>query len=59
VSSSTNDKLSTTAFKNKDGSIAVIVLNLNDDALAFNLWLGTKAAKTSSPPHSIETFVIR
>ena len=59
VSSSTNDKLLTTAFKNKDGSVAVVVLNLSDDAQPFNLWLGTKAAKTSSLAHSIETFVVR
>lgn len=59
VSSSTTDKLLTTAFENKDGSIAVVVLNLTDQPEPFNLWLGTKAAKTSSPAHSIQTIVFR
>ncbi len=58
VSSSTNDKLLTTAFKNPDGSVAAVVLNLSDEALPFNFWLGKTAAKSSSPAHSIETFVV-
>lgn len=59
ISSSTDDHLLTTAFVNPDGTIAVVVLNLTDLAQPFNLWIGSKAAKTSSPAHSIETFVVR
>ena len=58
ISSSTTDNLLTTAFLNPDGKIAVVVLNLSDQALSFNLSLGGKAAKTSSPAHSIITVVI-
>ena len=58
ISSSTTDKLLTTAFLNQDGKIAVVVLNLSDQAQPFNLWLGEKAAKNTSPPHSIITLVI-
>jgi glucosylceramidase len=58
ISSSTTDTLLTTAFLNTDGKIAVVILNLSDQAQPFNLWLGGKAAKTSSPAHSIITMVI-
>jgi len=58
ISSSTTDNLLTTAFLNPDGKIAVVVLNLSDQALSFNLSLGGKAARTSSPAHSIITMVI-
>jgi len=58
ISSSTTDNLLTTAFLNPDGKIAVVVMNLSDQPLTFNLTLGGKAAKTSSPAHSIMTLVI-
>ena len=58
ISSSSTDNLQTTAFLNQDGKIAVIVLNLSDQALSFNLCLGGKATSTSSPAHSIITMVI-
>ena len=58
ISSSSTDSLQTTAFLNPDGKIAVVVLNLSDQALSFNLQLGGKAARTSSPAHSIITMVI-
>ncbi|MGA9451678.1 MAG: glycoside hydrolase family 30 protein [Verrucomicrobiia bacterium] len=58
ISSSTTDNLLTTAFLNPDGKIAVVVLNLSDQTMTFNLSLGGKAAKTSSPAHSIMTMVI-
>ena len=58
ISSSTTDHLLTTAFLNPDGKIAVVVLNLSDEAQAFNLWLGGKATRTSSPAHSMVTFVV-
>jgi len=35
-----------------------VILNLSDQAQAFNLWLGGKATRTSSPAHSIITLVI-
>jgi glucosylceramidase len=58
ISSSTTDKLLTTAFMNQDGKIAVVVLNLSDQALSFKLQLGGKATRTGSPAHSIITLVI-
>jgi glucosylceramidase len=58
IASSNRDKLMTTAFVNPDGKVAVIVLNLSDDAIAFRLWLDGQAASTESLPHSIMTCVI-
>ena len=58
ISSSTDDDLLTTAFLNKDGRIAVIVMNTSETAQPFYLWIGEKAAQTSSPAHSIMTLVI-
>jgi glucosylceramidase len=57
VSSSALDPLTTTAFQNKDGSVAVVVLNVSDKAEPFSLCVAGQAAKTSSPPHSIMTVV--
>jgi glucosylceramidase len=58
ISSSTDDDLLTTAFLNKDGTIAVIVMNTSDTEQPFYLSMGGKAAQTSSPAHSIMTLVI-
>jgi len=58
ISSSSTDRLLTTAFLNQDGKIAVVVLNLSDQAQPFNLWLGGKTAANTSPAHSIITLVI-
>lgn len=57
VSSSTVDALKTTAFLNPDGKVAVEVLNLSEKAQPFSLWLEGKAAKTTSPAHSMMTLI--
>jgi glucosylceramidase len=58
ISSSTTDNLLTTAFLNKDGKIAVIVMNSTELDQPFYLWLDGMAAKSDSPAHSIMTFVL-
>jgi glucosylceramidase len=57
ICSSTLDDLEATAFLNKDGRIAVVVLNRSDHAIPFALKYQTKAVETASPAHSIETFI--
>jgi glucosylceramidase len=57
ASSSMLDTLMTTAFLNPDGKVAVVVLNLSDKEQPFSLWLEGKAAKTSSPAHSVATLI--
>jgi len=58
ISSSNLDKLLTTAFVNTDGKIAVVVLNLSGDKIAYKLWISGKAASVESLPHSIATVVL-
>jgi len=56
-SSAMTDNLLTTAFRNPDGSIVVVVMNSTDKEQPFFLWCEGKAAKASSPAHSIQTLV--
>lgn len=47
-----------TAFRNPDGSIAVVLMNESDDARRVTLGLGSELAVCQLPPHSIATHVI-
>ncbi|MDF2431273.1 MAG: glucosylceramidase [Mucilaginibacter sp.] len=58
ISAASRDKLLTTAYVNADGKIAVVVMNKNDENIDYYLWLKGKAAKISSPAHSIATLII-
>jgi len=49
--------LQTTAFINKDGKIAVIVMNQTDQKIDYNLWIAGQAAPVTSLPHSIATLM--
>lgn len=46
------------AFKNTDGSIAVIVMNTTDKAIPYHVWIAGKVAATESMAHSISTLII-
>jgi len=58
IASSTLDELETTAFQNEDGSVVVVVLNQTDKGQPFFLWLDGRAARTESPAHSVQSFVL-
>lgn len=58
ISSSTSDDLITTAFLNRNGKLAVIVMNQTSTNQPFFLWCNRKAASLTSPPHSIMTAVL-
>jgi O-glycosyl hydrolase len=45
------------AFLNPGGRAAVVVLNLHDKPIDFQIWVQEKAAKSSLPAHSIATLV--
>ncbi len=49
--------LQTTAFINKDGKVAVIVMNQTSEKIDYNLWIAGEAAEITSLPHSIATLV--
>lgn len=57
ASSASRSPLLTTAFRNEDGKIAVVVMNTGDKAMPFYLWIGGKAAESRALPHSIMTLV--
>lgn len=57
ISSPSRSQLLTTAFKNEDGSVVVVVMNQSDKKTDFNLTVGLFAAELTSLPHSIMTIV--
>jgi glucosylceramidase len=59
ATSANRDVLQTTAFRNPDGSVAVVVMNQTDKPLDYQLWIKGQAAKTTSAAHSIMTLVVR
>ena len=56
--SSNRDQLLTTAFVNKDGKIAVIVLNTTNEKIPYHLWVAGMGAESESLPHSIVTLLV-
>lgn len=58
ASSSNRDKLMSAAFLNKDGKLAIIVMNRTKDEIPYYIWINGEAAETKSLPHSISTFII-
>jgi glucosylceramidase len=59
IASTTIDMIETTAFKNPDGTVAVVVLNTTDKEQPFTLKVEGDVAMASSPAHSIMTLVVR
>lgn len=58
VSAASRGQLITTAFVNKDGKLAVVVMNDSNTKVPYSLWIKGKAAHTESLPHSIMTLVL-
>ena len=57
ISSASRSQLLTTAFKNPDGSVAVIVMNQGNTKTTYFLWINGKAAEVTALPHSISTLL--
>lgn len=57
--SSNRTQMQTTAFKNPDGSIAVVVLNTSEKQFNYKLWIAGNAADITSPPRSVSTIVLK
>lgn len=57
--SSNDDNLLATAAVNPDGTLAVVVLNLNDMDMDYKVWVEGKAVSSKIPMHSIVTLVIK
>lgn len=58
TSSASRDVLLTTAYKNPDGKLVVVIMNKTDRAIPYYLWIDGKAAKAESLAHSISTLII-
>lgn len=59
ISSPSRSQLLTTAFKNPDGSLVVVVMNQSNIKSDFFLWINGMAAETTALPHSINTYLIK
>ncbi|WP_046245091.1 glycoside hydrolase family 30 protein [Hymenobacter terrenus] len=57
ISSANRDALQTTAFRNPDGTVAVVVMNQTDKPLDFQLWVSGQGATATAAAHSIMTLV--
>lgn len=53
------DKLETTAFRNPDGTIAVIVMNRTEQELPYTLRFRNSLAENMIPAHAIQTLLIK
>lgn len=58
ASAASRSQLLTTSFKNKDGKIAVVVMNQSDKKITYNLCVGRNAAVVDILPHAIQTLVL-
>lgn len=57
TSAASRSGLLTTAFMNPDGKIAVVVMNMGNDKINYNLWVKGERAEATSLPHSIATLI--
>jgi glucosylceramidase len=57
ISAASRSQLLTTAFINKDGKVAVVIMNQSNKKTTYNLCIGHNAAESVSLPHSIQTLV--
>lgn len=57
VSSPSRSQLLSTAFRNSDGKMVVVVMNQSDKRTPYYLWIKGEAVQVNSLPHSIATIV--
>lgn len=56
-SGTTSNRISSTSFMNQDGSLVVIALNEEEEAVDYFLTIGDKSTQLKIPKHSIQTIV--
>ena len=57
-SASSRSPLLTTSFKNKNGTVVVVVMNQTGSKMNYNLCIGKTAAVVEILPHAIQTLVL-
>ena len=55
--SASRTHLKSAAFQNEDGSIATVVMNDTDEAIDYELYVGTQSLKLKILPHAMQTMV--
>jgi glucosylceramidase len=55
--SPSRSQLLATAFRNPDGTVAVVVMNASDEKADYSLWVDGNSAKVTGLPHSMQTLV--
>lgn len=58
ISSSNRVQLLTTAFKNTNGKLAVVVMNPTAEKFSYRMYIGKKAVEATSLPRSINTMIV-
>lgn len=58
VSTPSRSVLESTAFINKDGKLAVVVMNRSSQPVDYHLWIKGQAAELTALPHSISTLIV-
>jgi glucosylceramidase len=56
--SSSRSALLSTAFRNPDGSVVVVVMNETNNPVSYYLWINNQSVPLTARPHSIATLVI-
>lgn len=54
---SSRSNLLTTAFLNRDGSLATVVMNPTDKAIGYNYYVGGASTRVEIPAHAIQTLL--
>ncbi|SBV52865.1 glycosyl hydrolase [Xanthomonas bromi] len=56
---SSRSNLVTTAFVNRDGSLAIVVMNPTDVPIHYNLYVGAASSALEIPAHAIQTLTMQ
>ncbi|UOY91581.1 glucosylceramidase [Ectobacillus sp. JY-23] len=54
-----NEQLQSTAFRNEDGTIAIVVMNEGDQTVPFSMGFGQHVCETELPAHAIATYTFK
>jgi glucosylceramidase len=57
--SSSRSALLSTAFRNPDGSVVVVVMNETNNPVSYYLWINNQSTPLTARPHSIATLVVQ
>lgn len=55
---SSSNKIISTAFKNKNNTIAIVAMNLSDETLEYSITMNLKTTRVKLLPHAIQTIVL-